>query len=567
LTFPNLLRSWLMAESHREEIAKLEALYANNPEGRVFTHLAEAYRRAGELERAKEILSRGIARHSDYASAYVVLGRVMVDMGSTDDARGAFRRVLELDRHNLIALRSLGELSTDAGDATEALHYYRELLSLDPGDDRLRLTVMSLEEQARAPASIRVGMTDEAPVTASDGAAPSAAVEEPVIPVGAEQSTSGIAPREAPPRAAESTPPEEPEPLTTAGVGAESADGRPGEAEWLDSGQWARVGGDETVGSAPVADITGAVPLTLSVESAVPAAGQGTEDAARALEEDAVVTETIAELYAAQGLHSRAIDVYKALLRHRPDDPRLHERLRRSEAALAGGATRGLQVDEAQTPAGVRRGDDAPGWLERVESAWTGKSGVAGAGPTPYAWTETGNAAEDVGNGTKISDYFRGLLDWHPGAGSTPVAAQEPADFGSLAERFETRVKAPVDQPLDLATAEQEIDDGGDAEELDLGMAAEEYVEAGAVADDPFDFGPSVDEQSEVAVAGQEVYDFGASAGLRPDVSPGVAERVGFEEATSESIVRDAASESIESEAEDDEDLEMFRSWLQSLKK
>mgnify|MGYP006202799619 CR=1 FL=1 len=49
-----------MPESSRDEIAKLEALYANNPEGRVFTHLAEAYRKAGELDRARAILEDGL---------------------------------------------------------------------------------------------------------------------------------------------------------------------------------------------------------------------------------------------------------------------------------------------------------------------------------------------------------------------------------------------------------------------------------------------------------------------------------------------------------------------------
>ena len=75
-----------MAESHRDEIAKLEALYASNPDGRVFTHLAEAYRRAGELDRAREILDRGLERHPDYPSAHVVLGRVYTDLGRDADA-------------------------------------------------------------------------------------------------------------------------------------------------------------------------------------------------------------------------------------------------------------------------------------------------------------------------------------------------------------------------------------------------------------------------------------------------------------------------------------------------
>jgi hypothetical protein len=205
--------------------------------------------------------------------------------------------------------------------------------------------------------------------------------------------------------------------------------------------------------------------------------------------------------------------------------------------------------------------------VERVESAWTGKSGVAGAAPTPYAWTETGSAAEEAGDGVRIADYFRGLLNWVPGAEQQSVASPEPADLGSLSERFETNLMAPADQPLDLATAAEEFGDVGDAEELDLGMTAEEYLEAEAVAVDPFDFDSSGDADSDGVGAGEGVYDFGAPVGSRPEASPGVAERMGIDESPVESIVRDAVSESVEGEVEDDEDLEMFRSWLQSLKK
>ena len=100
-----------MAESSREEISKLEALYANNPEGRVFTHLAEAYRKAGELERAHQILEQGLTKHAGYASAHVVLGRVLMDEAKGDEAAEAFRRVLGLDPHNHVALRCLGDLA------------------------------------------------------------------------------------------------------------------------------------------------------------------------------------------------------------------------------------------------------------------------------------------------------------------------------------------------------------------------------------------------------------------------------------------------------------------------
>src|SRR5688500_12398183 len=104
-----------MPESSRDEIAKLEALYAKNPEGRVFTHLAEAYRRAGELDRARAILEEGLRKHAGYASAHVVLGRVLMGLDQTDAAIETFRTVLGLDPHNLIALRSLGDISRAEG--------------------------------------------------------------------------------------------------------------------------------------------------------------------------------------------------------------------------------------------------------------------------------------------------------------------------------------------------------------------------------------------------------------------------------------------------------------------
>lgn len=169
-----------MAEAHREEIAKLEALYAAHPEGRVFTHLAEAYRRAGQLDRAREILEDGLRRHPDYSSAHVVFGRVQMDRGETDGAAAAFRRVLELDRHNLVALRSLGDLAVRAGDNAAAVGYYRDLIALDPTDDRLRLAVSRLEEALAARGVADEATPAEEPAAAAEAVSTGAAEVEDV---------------------------------------------------------------------------------------------------------------------------------------------------------------------------------------------------------------------------------------------------------------------------------------------------------------------------------------------------------------------------------------------------
>jgi tetratricopeptide (TPR) repeat protein len=134
-----------MAESHREEIAKLEALYASSPGGRVFVHLAEALRKAGEYERARGILSEGLGRHSDSASGYVVLGRLLTDLQADAEAEEAFRRVLQLDGGNLIALRGLADLALRGGRRQEAAGYYTDLLARNPSGDDVRHLLAELE--------------------------------------------------------------------------------------------------------------------------------------------------------------------------------------------------------------------------------------------------------------------------------------------------------------------------------------------------------------------------------------------------------------------------------------
>ena len=140
-----------MAESSRDEIAKLEALYANNPDGRVFTRLAEAYRKAGEHDRARSILEQGLTRHPAYASAHVVLGRVLMDQQRSSDAADSFRRVLELDPHNLVALRSLGDIARTAGRTEEALTHFQELRQYEPNNEEIGAIIAELKAASAPP--------------------------------------------------------------------------------------------------------------------------------------------------------------------------------------------------------------------------------------------------------------------------------------------------------------------------------------------------------------------------------------------------------------------------------
>jgi len=74
--------------AYTSELDKLEARFQQNPKGRNFAPLADAYRKAGLIDNAIGLCQEGLKLHPDYVSAYIVYARCLVD--KKDDASGAF---------------------------------------------------------------------------------------------------------------------------------------------------------------------------------------------------------------------------------------------------------------------------------------------------------------------------------------------------------------------------------------------------------------------------------------------------------------------------------------------
>ena len=104
-----------------------------DPEGRAFAAIAEAHRLRGELHLAKTVAQEGVDRLPEFASGHVAAGLVHRALGSPVEADVAFRRVLELDPENTVALQSLGELAEERDSHAEAAEYFRQVQLLDPG--------------------------------------------------------------------------------------------------------------------------------------------------------------------------------------------------------------------------------------------------------------------------------------------------------------------------------------------------------------------------------------------------------------------------------------------------
>ena len=124
--------------THNREIDELFERYRRAPGSHVFAPLADAYRKLGLMEEALDICARGLAANPRYASGYVVQGKCQFDAGRADRAEESFKKVLEIDGQNLVALRYLGIIRAGCGDTEGARGYFEQILVLDPDDKEIR---------------------------------------------------------------------------------------------------------------------------------------------------------------------------------------------------------------------------------------------------------------------------------------------------------------------------------------------------------------------------------------------------------------------------------------------
>lgn len=273
-----------------EEIRRFEEQYRSNPDSLVFARLADAHRKGGDPERGLSILAEGIRRHPDYPSAYIVRARCLIDLDRPAEAEASLRRVLELDGQNLVAMRGLASLAEKRGDPVEAVHWFEQIASLDPMNAEAEV---ALERLRRSLPRTPPGLEPLPAPREEWWSSPAFQIED------AEAGEAG-GKGETPPAAG----PEEPD------VSEEEAE-EPGVAEPR--------------------------PLPGAAEEPAPPTSGGEawwfEDPGdtEAAEDGDLLTRTMAELYARQGLTDEAAAIYRELLRDRPEDEELRHALERLE--------------------------------------------------------------------------------------------------------------------------------------------------------------------------------------------------------------------------------------------
>ena len=405
--------------AYTSEIEKLEKRWAENPKGRNFAPLADAYRKAGELDRAIELCTAGLERHPDYVSAHIVFGRCLIDQKNDPGASAVFRKVLALDPENVLALKILAEIAARGGRYDEAAEWLSRLLSADPmnGDAAEALArakgraaqsaakptsepvARLVPEAARPPQRNRDLVIEHAPeeptsprldvkgtpadIETFDGTldfnavAHSAAkadgieVQEEVVLMPQDLVVEGLAHTQfesgifAMPPEAEEDEPKIDLPLIMPDDGLDAAP-PPHPAPPVVAGTAPPFAAAQRAPAAPGG-------AALAPPAPPPAAvalsdDDGAADTATLSRAEPVLTETMAELYLRQGHEEEALHVYEALLAKRPMDARLRGRVE----ALAGGGTRA---------AGRGTGETVQRFLKRILAGRPG----APAHPAPAA--------------------------------------------------------------------------------------------------------------------------------------------------------------------------------------
>ena len=59
-------------------LKELKSKYDQDPNGRAFGALAEAYRKVGRLKKSIDLIKKHISEHRDYALAYLTLAKMLL---------------------------------------------------------------------------------------------------------------------------------------------------------------------------------------------------------------------------------------------------------------------------------------------------------------------------------------------------------------------------------------------------------------------------------------------------------------------------------------------------------
>ena len=469
---------------YASEIEKLEHRYNENPKGRNFAPLADAYRKAGQVDLAIDLCRKGLELHPDYISAYIVYGRCLLDKKDDPPAEEVFRKVLSLDPENVLALKMLADVAGRTGRLDLAVEWLAKLLAVDPmnGDAAEALSRAKSKAAAMAPKATvpTAALPDLEPTSVAD--APTTAMSNPDFVV--ERASSA----EVTPLAAAKQTPADLEVFDASldvNAGAHAAaraegleveedvelKAEPAALEGLARTQYEgsgvfKVDAEAVEEEMPQVDLPLILPEDIeppprpkppppppppppAAQAPPPRAAppppaavaladdEGAADVAALSRAEPVMTETMAELYVRQGHREDALRVYQRLLAQRPGDARLATRVaelsRPASARKSGGQSVGAFLKS------ILAGKAGPAGTT-LEQAFAADDAEAAAGGGAGRGAPTRPAGDDISLDSVFGEHPRDSADSAPAAAPprapAPAAPAAPATGGFSFDQF-----------------------------------------------------------------------------------------------------------------------------------
>lgn len=150
-----------MPEHDFSEIAKLSERFSKDPKSRIFVQLADAYRKNGMIDEALDVLKQGLKFHPQYPLAHLIMGRCYFDKRLYAQAKESFETVIKFDPQNIVALRTLVQVTENLKDDAGLITAYKGLLAVDPTDTGAREKLNILETALKKQSFYTITMAEE----------------------------------------------------------------------------------------------------------------------------------------------------------------------------------------------------------------------------------------------------------------------------------------------------------------------------------------------------------------------------------------------------------------------
>jgi len=140
-------------------VKKPEEFLKQNPGSVIFARYAEHLEKEGQVEKAIEILEKGIEANPSYAFGHSVLANILRGRQIPKRVTAEFKKALELDPQSPSDMMNFGQHYLEINQYDKAISYLEIALKFEPGHTELR----SLREEAlnKSKAMVDLGLSDE----------------------------------------------------------------------------------------------------------------------------------------------------------------------------------------------------------------------------------------------------------------------------------------------------------------------------------------------------------------------------------------------------------------------